>query len=610
VINLFPSSAQPDATNNEPHASAGGGASESSESSALEAGWRDAPDDASAPEGPDAPEASGAPETPHLSEQTQTANAESAPAADAGAATPSPTDAHDDELNTPTGGARLLVVGVGGAGCNIVNHMIESDMSGVEFLTINTDTQALRRSLAANRLTIGATLTRGMGTGGNPAIGQQVAQESYHELVSALDGADMVFITAGMGGGTGTGACPIVAQAAREVGALTLAIVTTPFAFERRRRSVAEQGVAALRTVVDALIMVPNERLAQLVGRDTSIFEAYRLADEALRVGVQGLSDLITIPGLVNLDFADVRSVMSEAGSAYLASGSAKGDGRAENALRSALSNPLLDVDITGARGLIFNVTGGDDLSMREVEQIANALSASVHPDANLIFGATYDPKATDTLKLTVVATGFEPHVAPEARPSTWTPGRIPLAPSRRENRPDVSAAGAPSRPAEPSTPGRMVFDEPLPHLSQPGADYNWNSPPASTWSAPSQTPSAPGWQGGVSVTPVNPPTSGQPVQQPPNQPTSQQGSQPANQPLAGVRPPATGRPQGGSDQVVNPAYPRGRAAYPREDYAENVEETSHPQEREDRQGFWSRLFSSSPSRPAGHSEPPDTQHP
>jgi cell division protein FtsZ len=287
------------------------------------------------------------------------------PAATSPGEAPQASEAPEDAAN---GAARLMVVGVGGAGCNIVNHMIESGMGGVEFVAITTDTQALSRSQAARRLAIGVGLTRGMGTGGNPAIGQQAAQESYHDLVSALNGADMVFITAGMGGGTGTGSSPIVAQAAREVGALTLAIVTTPFAFERRRRTLAEQGVAALRSLVDALITVPNERLAQLVGRDTSIFDAYRQADEALRMGVQGLSDLITIPGLVNLDFADVRSVMSEAGSAYLANGTASGEGRAENALRSALSNALLDVDITGARGLIFNVTGGDTLSMREVE--------------------------------------------------------------------------------------------------------------------------------------------------------------------------------------------------------------------------------------------------
>ncbi|HEY7850421.1 MAG TPA: cell division protein FtsZ, partial [Ktedonobacterales bacterium] len=368
VIDLFPPS-QPGGSD-APHSAY------PAEEAAVEVGWRDAPESSDEPTQEQAGQPAAAPAREDAAPAGVGARPSVAPAAEASATEAS---AHEtdttEEPQQPTakatGAARLLVVGVGGAGCNIVNHMIESGMGGVEFLAINTDTQALNRSQASQRIAIGVGLTRGMGTGGNPVIGQQAAQESYHELVKALDGADMVFVTAGMGGGTGTGSSPIVAQAAREVGALALAIVTTPFAFERRRRALAEQGVAALRTVVDALITVPNERLAQLVGRDTSIFEAYRLADEALRMGVQGLSDLITIPGLVNLDFADVRSVMSEAGSAYLATGTASGEGRAENALRSALSNPLLDVDITGARGLIFNVTGGDSLSMREVEQIA-----------------------------------------------------------------------------------------------------------------------------------------------------------------------------------------------------------------------------------------------
>ncbi|MFI5277231.1 MAG: cell division protein FtsZ [Ktedonobacterales bacterium] len=501
----------------------------------------------------------------------------------------------------PASAARLIVVGVGGAGCNIVNHMIESGMGGVEFLAVNTDTQALSASRAHQRISIGERLTRGMGTGGDPAVGQQAAQESYEELVETLSGADMVFITAGMGGGTGTGASPIVAQAAREGGALTLAIVTTPFAFERRRRALAEQGVAALRAVVDALITVPNERLAQIVGRDTSLFEAYRQADEALRVGVQGVSELITIPGLINLDFADVRAVMSEAGSAYLAIGSASGGNRAEQALHSALSNPLLDVDITGARGLIFNVTGGDDLSMREVEQIANALSAAVHPDANLIFGATYDPNANDTLKVTVVATGFEPHVAPEARPSTWTPGRIALAPDGQEPRP------------EQRLPGRMRFDEPLPTLTEsPGGDYRRGARAGQgSWQTPSQPPAGAERRADVTVNPVSPvnPASvppGYPPANPASVPPGQRtGAPPVNlnapgyaQPVAPSQPPAT---PGGADQVVRPQYPR-------EDYAENTEGLARAPEHEARQGFWSRLFSASPPPPP--EPPPPSRHP
>lgn len=484
-------------------------------------------------------------------------------------------------FDTASSAPRLIVVGIGGAGCNIVNYMIESGMAGVEFMAINADTQALGASRAHHRIVIGEHLTRGMGTGGDPAIGQQAAQESYPELVEALDGADMVFITAGMGGGAGTGASPIVAQAAREAGALTLAIVTTPFAFERRRRVVAEQGVAALRSVVDALITVPNERLAQIVGRDTSLFEAYRQADEAMRVGVQGVSELITIPGLINVDFADLRSVMSGAGSAYLATGSASGENRAEQALRAALSNPLLDIDITGARGLIFNVTGGDNLSMREVEQIANALSAAIHPDANLIFGATYDASAGDTLKVTVVATGFEPHVAPEARPSTWTPGRISMAPE-----------SAPSRP-QPPLPGRMRFDdEPLPSLAdsptsnyQPGSRRPWQEEGAARATADQRADVVVG-PGAPPSRPSSQPPSGAPINlNPPSQPPTR----------ATAREPAA--PQ--------PAAPQ--PSYPREQYAENTEEFAREPEHEERQGFWGRLFS---SNPPPHAPPPHAPRP
>lgn len=536
----------------------------------LDIGWRDAGDDADAAQSP-------------VAAQREQSHKQS----------------HEREFDAASA-ARLIVVGVGGAGCNIVNHMIESGMGGVEFLAVNTDTQALSASRAHQRICIGERLTRGMGTGGDPAVGQQAAQESYEELVDALGDADMVFITAGMGGGTGTGASPIVAQAARESGALTLAIVTTPFAFERRRRALAEQGVAALRSVVDALITVPNERLAQIVGRDTSLFDAYRKADEALRVGVQGVSELITIPGLINLDFADVRAIMSEAGSAYLATGAASGENRAELALRSALLNPLLDVDITGARGLIFNVTGGDSLSMREVEHIANALSASVHPDANLIFGATYDPNAGDTLKVTVVATGFEPHVAPQAHPSTWTPGRISLAPDAREARP------------EQRIPGRMRFDEPLPDLTEsPDAGYRRGSPASQPpWQTPSQPPADATRQAGVTVNPVNPPANPpNPASVPPTgmPPASRPAAPPVNlnapgaaQTASPAQPPASPGASYQADQVVRPRYPR-------EDYAENTEEFAREPEHEERQGFWSRLFASSlPPR-----EPPrEPRHP
>ena len=308
-------------------------------------------------------------------------------------------------------GARLIVAGVGGGGSNAVNRMIEAKTPGVSFVAINTDAQALELANAPVRLRIGEELTRGLGAGGSPEIGRQAAEESYRALSDAFAGADMVFITAGMGGGTGTGASPVVAQAARDQGALTVAVVTTPFAFERRRQTSAEAGLAALRDVVDALIVVPNERLMRMVARDTSVFEAYRLADDILRMGVQGVSDLITVPGLINLDFADVRAIMAEAGTAYMSVGAASGENRAEAAAHAALNNPLLELDITGAQGVIFNITGGDDLTMGEVGRIAELLSAACRPDANVIFGTVYDAHSDGALKLTVVATGFEPHV-------------------------------------------------------------------------------------------------------------------------------------------------------------------------------------------------------
>ncbi|MGZ3583401.1 MAG: cell division protein FtsZ, partial [Ktedonobacterales bacterium] len=269
----------------------------------------------------------------------------------------------------------MLAVGIGGAGTNALNRMIDAGVRGVEFLAMNTDAQALEMSRAPHRLRIGETLTRGQGAGGDPEIGRRAAEESYTAIQQALAGADMVFITAGMGGGTGTGASPLVAQAAREQGALTVAVVTTPFAFERKRKHIGAQGVAALREIVDALIVVPNERLVQLAARDMSAFEAYRLADDVLRQGVQGISDLITIPGLINLDFADIRAVMADAGSALMSIGQATGENRAEVAARGAITNPLLDVDISGARGVVFNITASDDLTMYEVNHIAEIIT-------------------------------------------------------------------------------------------------------------------------------------------------------------------------------------------------------------------------------------------
>jgi cell division protein FtsZ len=308
--------------------------------------------------------------------------------------------------------ARLLAAGVGGAGTNALNRMIEAGVSGVEYLAMNTDAQALGAARATHRLRLGETLTRGLGAGGNPEVGRKAAEESAPAIREALTGADMVFITAGMGGGTGTGASPLVAQVAREVGALAVAVVSTPFAFERRRRLIAEQGIATLREMVDAMIVVPNERLIKLAGQNMSAFEAYRVADDVLRQGIQGISDLITVPGLINLDFADVQAVMTDAGSALMSIGQASGEKRAEEAARAAITNSLLDVDISGARGVIFNVTGGDDLTMAEVSTIADIISGAAHADATIIFGTVYAPNSDGVLKVTVVATGFEPRVA------------------------------------------------------------------------------------------------------------------------------------------------------------------------------------------------------
>ncbi len=353
-----------------------------------------------------------------------------------------------------TSAARLVVAGVGGGGTNAVNRMVEARVRGIEFVAINTDAQALEHSRAGTKLRIGDRVTRGLGAGGNPDIGMQAAEESYQEIREIFEGADMVFITAGMGGGTGTGAGPLVAQAAREQGAVTIGVVTTPFGFERRRKAIAEAGVSALRETVDALIVVSNERLMQLAGQDTGAFEAYRQADDVLRLGIQGISDLITIPGLINLDFADLHAILADAGTAYLSIGEASGENRAETLARNALSNPLLELDIKGARGLIFNITGSDDLTMHEVGRIADILSSAAHPAANVIFGTVYDPSCEGRLKLTIVATGFEPQAAtPQAQ-------HVGIAPRARGPRPAASQAATHSE-TEAARPSYVAWGNP-----------------------------------------------------------------------------------------------------------------------------------------------------
>lgn len=304
--------------------------------------------------------------------------------------------------------ANIKVIGVGGGGGNAVNRMIESDVSGVEFWSINTDAQALTLAGAPSRLQIGQKLTRGLGAGGNPAIGQKAAEESRDEIATALEGADLVFITAGMGGGTGTGAAPIVAEVAKEMGALTVGVVTRPFVFEgRRRTSQAEQGIEGLKSRVDTLIIIPNNKLLEVIPEQTPVQEAFRYADDVLRQGVQGISDIITIPGLVNVDFADVRAVMADAGSALMGIGVSSGKSRAREAAIAAISSPLLECSIEGARGVVFNITGGSDLTLHEVNAAAETIYEVVDPNANIIFGAVIDDRLQGEVRITVIATGF-----------------------------------------------------------------------------------------------------------------------------------------------------------------------------------------------------------
>ena len=305
--------------------------------------------------------------------------------------------------------AVIKVVGIGGGGVNAVNRMIDVGLKGVEFIAVNTDAQALLMSDADVKLDIGRELTRGLGAGADPEIGRQAAEEHRDELEEVLKGADMVFITAGKGGGTGTGGAPIVAEIAKSIGALTIGVVTRPFSFEGRQRAVkAEQGILSLKEKVDTLIVIPNDRLLEIGDATTSLLEAFRMADEVLLQGVQGITDLITTPGLINLDFADVKAVMTDAGSSLMGIGQARGDGRAEEAARSAISSPLLEASIDGARGVLLNIAGGSDLGLREVNEAASVITKAAHPDAKIIFGAVVDDTLGDEVRVTVIAAGFD----------------------------------------------------------------------------------------------------------------------------------------------------------------------------------------------------------
>ena len=305
--------------------------------------------------------------------------------------------------------AQIKVIGVGGGGGNAVNRMINEGLGGVEFISVNTDNQALMLSKAKTRVRIGDKLTRGLGAGGNPEIGRKAAEESADDLYEVLRGADMVFIACGMGGGTGTGASPVIAQIAKELGALTIGVVTRPFSFEgARRQQAAEAGIEALKSQVDTLIVIPNDRLAQIADKRATLQQAFSLADDVLRQGIQGISELITVPALINLDVADVRTIMSEGGAALMAVGRATGDDRARQSAENAISSSLLDVTIDGARGILFNITGGADMTLFEINEAAAIIKESAHPDVNLIFGAQIDESMGDEIRITVIATGFE----------------------------------------------------------------------------------------------------------------------------------------------------------------------------------------------------------
>lgn len=316
-----------------------------------------------------------------------------------------------------TGMANIKVVGVGGAGNNGINRMVEAGVRGVEFISINTDRQALEGSKASKKIQIGEKLTRGLGAGANPEVGKCSAEESRAEIAEALKGADMVFVASGMGGGTGTGATPIVAEVSKQMGILTVAVVTKPFPFEGKRRMVqADMGVQELKETVDTLITIPNEKLLQVVDKNTSVTDAFKMADDVLRQGVQGISDLITVPGLVNLDFADVKTIMLDAGIAHMGIGRASGEHRAQEAARQAIHSPLLETSIEGAGGVLINVTGGRDLGLLEINEAAELVQKSVDPDANIIFGAVIDESIVDEIVITVIATGFSKPAFSEAR--------------------------------------------------------------------------------------------------------------------------------------------------------------------------------------------------
>ena len=359
------------------------------------------------------------------------------------------------ELDEAPQAAKIKVIGLGGGGSNAITRMMASQFSGVEFIVANTDSQALRASPAPIKLQLGAKLTAGLGAGSNPEIGRNAALEDPEEITRLLEGADMIFITAGLGGGTGTGSAPVVASLAKDLGILTVAVVTKPFTFEgRKRMAQAETGLDLLRSVVDTLIAIPNQRLLSVVDRGTSLVDAFRVADSVLQQAVQGISDLILIPGLINLDFADVRTIMSGMGMAMMGTGVGQGEHRAIDAAQKAIASPLLDnASIDGAKGILLNVTGGPDLSLHEVEEAARLVQEAAHEEANIIFGAVTDPNLQDQVRVTVIATGF-----PEKKESTATPAKVVDLPVNARSGP-VAAGGWRRRAAEPRVEGDDPFE-------------------------------------------------------------------------------------------------------------------------------------------------------
>ncbi|KMY45083.1 cell division protein FtsZ [Bacillus sp. FJAT-27916] len=359
--------------------------------------------------------------------------------------------------------ATIKVIGVGGGGNNAVNRMIEHGLQGVEFIAVNTDAQALNLSKAEVKMQIGGKLTRGLGAGANPEVGKKAAEESKEQIEQALEGADMVFVTAGMGGGTGTGAAPVVAQIARELGALTVGVVTRPFTFEGRKRSTqAQGGIASMKESVDTLIVIPNDRLLEIVDKSTPMLEAFREADNVLRQGVQGISDLIAVPGLINLDFADVKTIMSNKGSALMGIGVASGESRAAEAAKKAISSPLLETSIDGAQGVLMNITGGTNLSLFEVQEAADIVASASDQEVNMIFGSVINENLKDEIVVTVIATGFSEveQARPAARPNfgqsrpAANPNPVKREAPKREER--ETYAQEPSRSNQTSNQGNQ----------------------------------------------------------------------------------------------------------------------------------------------------------